>query len=187
MIADGLAQRRFDLFAASVWPTPSRLQEASFTLPLYYSKVYMWVRKENYDIDYTQIRDDVHFRIAVKENDIQHSITQDEFPNNRLVYVPQLSDPTEVLNFIADKKAEATFAEEFLVQQLPSEVRSKLIALYPNNPIRQYGNAFILGKDEYKLKEILDKAIRSYLETGWITGLIDKYTGSPDTFSFSKG
>lgn len=186
VIVDGLAQQRFDLFAASVWPTPSRLQEASFTIPLYYSNVYMWVRKENCNIDYTQIREDVHFRIAVKENDIQHSIAQDEFPNNRLVYVPQLSDPTEVLNFIAETKAEATFAEKYLVQQLPSEVRSKLIALHPNNPIRQYGNAFILGKNEHKLKEMLDKAIQSYLESGWITELINKYTGSPDTFPVSK-
>lgn len=182
VIVDGLTQQRFDIFAATVWPTPARLQAASFTIPLYYSNVHMWVRKESAHFDYPQIRGNSRFSIAVKENDISHAIAQEEFPNRRLVYVPQLSDPIELLNWVIDGKAEATFAEEYLVKQLPNQLRSQLIELETNNPIRQYGNSFMVGKGEYEFKKVLDKTIRSYLESGWITKLIKKYTGSADTF-----
>lgn len=186
VIVDGLAERRFDIFAAAVWPTPARLRSATFTIPLYSSNAHVWVRRENIHTDYKQIRNNTGFRIAVKENDISHAIAQEEFPNNRLVYVPQLSDPIELLHWVIEGKAEATFAEEYLVEQLPNDTRADLVALEPDKPIRQYGNAFMLGKGEHELKIIFDKAIRSYLDSGWITELIKKYTGSADTFPVTR-
>ncbi len=94
VIIDGLNEKRFDVFGSTVWPTPERKTQATFSKSIYTSKVFAWV-KEN------SILENNNQRIVIKENDISDSIAKSDFPNNRLVYVPQLADPMELLNFVA--------------------------------------------------------------------------------------
>jgi len=43
-IAEGFSTDRYDAFCATVWPTAERSRVASFTVPLYYSPVGIFVR-----------------------------------------------------------------------------------------------------------------------------------------------
>ncbi len=174
VIVDGLKAGRFDIFASTVWPTPERLEEAEFSIPLYMSKVFGWVKE---DIDPSS----PNVRIAIKENDISDSIAIVDFPNARLVRVPQLSSPEELLKFVADDKADLTFVEPYLAEQFNKASEVKLRKL-SDQPIREFGNTFMIKKDGPEFRALIDKEIQDLIDSGFVRNLIEKYTGSPRTF-----
>jgi tRNA-dependent cyclodipeptide synthase len=175
VIVDGLKAGRFDVFASTAWPTPERLKEADFSTPLYMSKVFAWV-KEDIDPNNSSIR------IAIKGGDISDSIATSDFPNARLVRVPQLADPSELLKFVAEDKADLTFAEPYLVEQFNKISNVKLRKL-SDQPIREFGNTFMIRKNDTEFKNLLDKDIQDLIDLGFVKTLIEKYTGNGDTFS----
>ena len=182
VIIRGLEERRFDIFASAVWPTPERIGSANFSIPIYHSDVYLWTREDEAIKTYLEVSQSSSFRLAVKENDISHSITMEEFPDARLIYVPQLADPKELLGFVANDKADGTFAEPYLVHEFNTASSRKLIPISFGEPIRRYGNTFMIRQGESDLKSLLDVSITNYLRSGYVGQLIKKYTGAENTF-----
>ena len=180
VIIDGLDNKRFDIFGSTVWPTPERKPKADFSVSLYKSPTFVWVRSDYGKTD-DEIRSDENARVAVKENDISDSIAKSDFPNNRQVRVPQLSDTTDVLKFVAEGRADFTFVEPYLAEHFNKTSSVKLVAT-SENPIRIYENTIILKRGETKLKELLDKELMLLKQNGTIARLIKKYTGAENTF-----
>lgn len=183
VIIDGLDQDRFDLFGSTVWPTPERKSEANFSDFVYKSKVFTFIRSDNKKT-WEQINKNLNSRVAIKENDITDHISKTDFPNHRKVRVPQLSDATEVLKFVAEDNADFTFVEPYLAEYFNNISTVKLVKI-SENPIRVYDNAFIFKKGERRLKNLIDKELEIMKENGYIKSLILKYTGSEDTFTTS--
>jgi tRNA-dependent cyclodipeptide synthase len=180
VIIDGLNNNRFDIFGSTVWPTPERKQKADFSISLYKSETFIWVRSDYGKTD-DDIRNDENARVAVKENDISDSIAKSDFPNNHKVRVPQLSDTTEILKFVTEGRADFTFAESYLVECFNKTSPIKLVST-SKNPIRIYENTIIFKQGESKLKELLNKELILLKENGTIARLIKKYTGEENTF-----
>jgi len=180
VIIDGLNSKRFDIFGSTVWPTPERKTKADFSISLYKSPVFTWVREDYVKTD-EEIRKDEHARVAVKENDITDSIATVDFPHTRQVKVPQLANATEVLRLVAEDRADLTFVEPYLAEYYTSQSKVKLVPT-STTPIRIYENTFIIKRDEKRLKELLDKELLLLKENGTVKRLIKKYTGSEKTF-----
>lgn len=166
VITEGLDANRFELFASTVWPTAERMSSALFSIPVDYSFVYMWAAKDaipkrNYaDL----LTGSIPIRIAVKENDISHSIAKEDFPEANLAYVPQLADPIEVLTAVATGLADVSFAEAALVHEFTRRTGMKLVMVDTIRPIRCYPNCFMMKRGEHALKRALDNAIARYLQ-----------------------
>ncbi len=156
VIIEGLESNRFDIFGSTVWPTPERLESASFSESLYTSEVFEWVRP-----DFILDKNDLNTRVVVKEGDISHSITLTDYPNNRLVYVPQLTDPRELLTFVATNRGDVTFAEPSLVNLFNETSEIKLIRA-SDTPIRTYGNTFIFKKDDVSLRDVFNQELEMF-------------------------
>lgn len=180
VIIDGLNDNRFDIFGSTVWPTPERKSKAEFSVSLYKSPTFVWVRADYRKTD-DEMRNDVTIRVAVKENDITDSIARSDFPNNRQVRVPQLADTTELLRLVAENRADFTFVEPYLAEHFNRTSPIKLVKT-SEKPIRIYENTFILKRGEMRLKRLLDRELRILKKNGTIRGLIKKYTGSEGTF-----
>lgn len=187
VIVDGLNQGRFDVFCSAVWPTPERQDQAAFSMSLYDSPVYLWVRADEDKTKFDNIIDNRFFRIAVKENDISFSIANADFPNARQVRVPQLLDPIGLLEFVADDRADATFAEPYLVKLFNQKSKIKLAAIN-QDPVRIYSNTFMFRKGDIEFKKILDAKIFELVKTGFVEELIEKYVGQPEAaFAIENG
>jgi tRNA-dependent cyclodipeptide synthase len=180
VIVDGLNNNRFDLFGSAVWPTPERLAQADFSNSLYKSNVFAWMRPD-FNKTNDDIKSDLTIRVAVKENDISDSIATADFSNNRQVKVPQLSDTMELLQFVADDRADFTFVEPYIAEQFNKESDSKLIQSSVES-IRVYDNSFMIKKGEQKFIDLINRELAILEESGIIEKLIKKYTGSDDTY-----
>jgi cyclo(L-tyrosyl-L-tyrosyl) synthase len=180
VIIDGLDSDRFDIFGSTVWPTPERKQKAAFSTALYKSPVFAWVRSD-YGKTEDEIRDGRNVRVAVKENDITDSIANADFPENRKVRVPQLSDTADVLKFVAEDRADFTFVEPYLAKHFNATSPIQLIAL-SKNPCRIYDNAFIMKQGGTRLRTLLNQELEFLKQDGSITRLVEKYTGTEGEF-----
>ena len=180
VVTDGLSENRFDLFGSTVWPTPERKEKANFSLSLYESQVFTWVR-EGFNKSEEEIRADPTIRVAVKENDISDSIAQASFPNNRQVKVPQLSHTTDLLKFVVEDRADLTLVEPYIAEYFNKSSEIKVVKA-SDNPIRTYENCFIFKKGEIRFKELIDRELEEMKRNGFVRELIKKYTGSIKTF-----
>jgi tRNA-dependent cyclodipeptide synthase len=173
VIIDGLSHGRFDFFGSVVWPTPERKEKADMSRALYESDVYLWVREDQKEI-YDAKRKSGELRIAIKENDISHSIALADFPDARCVYVPQLTDTVELLQFVADDKADMTFVEPYLAEVF-NRTSSVPLVHATDVPVRRYENVFVFLKTDTRLRELFDKEIAELEANGTIDSLLKKY------------
>lgn len=150
VVTEGLQKNRFDVFASPLWEIPERTGEVVFSEPLYDSEVFIWKRK---DEEITS-----ESRIVVKEDDVQHSLAKSEYPNNRYVYVPQLSDTDEMLSFVAQGKGEITFAEQATFNLLSTDEQASLEKLSPE-PLRIFNNSFAFNVNSKELLKIFNTEI----------------------------
>lgn len=180
VIVDGLNNNRFDLFGSAVWPTPERQVQADFSQSLYKSNVFAWIRPD-FNKTNSEIKSDSNIRVAIKENDISDSIACADFPNNRQVKVPQLSDTLELLQFVADDRADFTFVEPYIAEQFNKDSNINLVQL-STEPVRVYDNCFMIKKSENRLVDLMNEELAILEENGTIKNLIKKYTGSEETY-----
>lgn len=175
VIVDGLREGRFDVFGSTVWPTEERKAEADFSISLYGSPVFAWTRPD-FVSSMEELRERSSARVAVKEGDIQDSTAKAELPNLRVVRVPQLSDVLEVLRFVADERADVTFAEPYLLDRFKKEEGGILVSV-TDTPVRIFENAFMFRKGESELKQLFDEEVSGLIESGEIRELLAKYAG----------
>ena len=178
VIIDGLNSNRFDIFGSTVWPTPERKEQASFSISLYESSVYAWTGENK------KISNISSSRIVVKENDISYSIALADYHDARLVHVPQLAKPIELLDFVATDRGDVTFVEEYLARYFNKNSDRKVVKV-SEKLIREYENTFLFKKDDLSLRDLFDSEIEIMKKSGFILGLIKKYTGSENTFKIN--
>ncbi len=155
---------------------------ATFSNSLFKSPVFTYVRLDDRRKE-TELRDDKNARVVIMENDITDSIAKVDFPHNRRVKVPQLSSNIERAHFVADGRGDFTFMEQYLGEFFNANYKTKLTTA-SKNPIRIYENTFMFKQDEKRLKDLMDKELGSLKKDGTITKLVEKCTGSVDSFIF---
>lgn len=180
VVIDGLDNNRFDIFGSTIWPISERKPRADFSISLYKSPAFVWIRPDYNKTD-EDIKNDKNARVAVKENDITDSIANADFPNNRRVWIPQLAEIAELLKFVAEDNADFTFVEPCIAEYFNKTSPVKLVKT-SEDPIRIYDNTFILKRGETTLKELLDRELEIMKKNGKIKQLIEKYTSSEHTF-----
>lgn len=184
VVEDGLEDYRFDIFATTVWPTEKRKLKADFSIPIYHSNVYVYGRENNDNLKTVEdLKNNPHSRIAITEGDIQDDIARSDFPNTRRIRIPQLADTKELLRFVVENKADATFVEPYLAEFFNSQSDLKVISL-SKNPIRYYEDTLMMRKGEDEFKDLINKEISIIKENGKIQELIEKYTGDKNTYLF---
>lgn len=149
VIQDGLNSGRIDIFASPVWPTLERKEELTFSNSLFESEVYIYISEEN------QFESLENKSVVVKQKDISESLANEFFSDNRKVFVPQLSEPIEILSSIVEMKGDFTFAEESLANIYNENNKVKVVK-FTEKPIKIYDNCFALGKNNQELKEKID-------------------------------
>ncbi len=173
VITKGLQEGRFDIFCSTVWPTPEREQEASFSTSLYESLVHIWANADSPYTNNKPLEDNLLLRIATKEGDISDSIAIADFPLARQVRVPQLADPETLLEFLVEDKADITFVESSLAALFNKRWNTKVVQI-TTSPIRTYGNCFMLRKNGYLALQ-MNKVLEEMKSEGAIKAIIQKY------------
>ncbi|MGE4350715.1 MAG: substrate-binding periplasmic protein [Bdellovibrionales bacterium] len=176
VIAEGFETGRYDLFCNTVWPIPTRAQQAVFSVPLYYSPVGIFVRDDDvrFDRNYQKLNAP-DYVMAVRDGDISDSITKTLLPKAKTVSVPELSGIDQPLLEVSTKKADAIITEPLHIYEFNKTSPVKLRNITRDEPVKYFPNTYMMGKSEFQLKQMLDVTIQELISEGYMDELLDKY------------
>lgn len=180
---EGIESNRYDIVPCAIWPNSDRAQHADFTIPLFYSGIGVYVRNDdNRFINNLQLINSSEISIATIDGEMAESIAKTDFPNAKTIQLPQLSQISNMLLNVQNKKADVSFVELYFAHEFLKNNPNTIKNIVPNNPIRIFPNTILLKAGEYKLKSMLNIALEQLINLGIIDKLIDKYEPEPGTF-----
>ena len=180
---EGLKAGRYDMVGSPVWPSAQRATQADFTMPITYSVISVYARANDarFDTSYDAINA-TGVRISVVDGELAQTIAQNQFPNAKVVSLPQLSDISQSLLNVSTGKADVAFVEPYIADAFLKSNPGSIKNVQPSNPLRVNGNSMIVGQDQAAFKALLNTALEEELNSGFIDGLVTKYQTSPNSF-----
>ncbi len=152
-----------------------------YTKPFYYAGVFLYGRatetrfKNLSDFD----KEDVKF-VGI-DGDLGVELAQLNFSHAKLVSLPSITDPRQMLMDIATNKSDVTITDPAAAESFMKAQPSKIKLLF-EKPVAIYGAGFGVAKGEQELLNTLNAAVEAARNTGAIEPLLDKYDPSGKLF-----
>ena len=175
-IAAGFETDRYDAFCNTVWPTPERTRGASFTIPLYYSPVDVFVRADDHRFDDNPLKlNDPAYIFSVKDGDVSDSFAKQVFPKAKTTSIPDMANTSQLLEDVAHNKADAAINSPELLYQFLDKNPGTLRDLTPDHPINAAPNTIMIKPNQYQFKMMLDVTLQGLLNSGFVDAELQKY------------
>lgn len=181
---EGLQANRYDI-VPGIWQNSARSKLVDFSDPLYYTAFDVYVRTG--DARFTDNLDAINqpgVKIAAIDGQSEDAIAKSQFPKASEVSHPDISDPSVILEDVASKKADLTFAEPVAAAAYIKNNPGVLQNVSVGKPLRTYGYTMIFKQDQPDFKLMLDTAISEVLNSGFVDGVLDK--SDPSLYRVAK-
>ncbi len=184
MIA-GLQTGRYDMMASPVWPNSSRAREATFSDPVYYSAIGVWVRENetrfSSDAAWASLNDP-KVRIAAIDGSTGETIALTQFPSATLATYPELTSEGQHFLDVNSGKVDVFFEETakglIYVENNPGQVKN----VAATQPVKVFANVFMLPAKEYRLQQAINTALEEVQNSGFVDRMLAKYEPAPNSY-----
>lgn len=172
---EGLRSGRYDALCVGFWRLAAEGKYLYYTLPFAYSLNEILVRADDtrFDGGLAAINDP-KVRIVSVDGMEASRIARRDFPRAQLLELPNLQGDSDMMEAVANNKADVTFIEAATSDRYSATNPNKLKKLKLPTPIRIYQNTFALPQDE-RLKAMLDTALNNLIEDGGMDAILDRY------------
>lgn len=179
---EGLTAGRYDMIGSPVWPNSSRAKNVDFTIPLNYSAVGIYTRSgDNRFFDIKKINNS-DVTIATIDGEMSSFIARANFPNAKVISLPQDAQVSQLLLNVTTKKADVTFVEAAIAEEFLANNPGSVQNIVPRDPIRSFGNTMLLPKNQDGFESMINSALEELFNSGTVDVLIDKYEKYPGSF-----
>ena len=180
---EGFKTGRYDAFCSGVWEMPGRTREALFTIPWNYGASYTFVRADDTRFDDSlDAINDPNVKIAQLDGEAGQIIADENYPKAGRYLLPPLNDISHVLEAVATRKADVAFLQigsgRGYLKSNPGKlkiIRKAAARAFPAPLIA-------LRHGDYDLKYILDAAMRTLQENGFVERVLRKYDPDLDSY-----
>ncbi|MCX7176039.1 MAG: ABC transporter substrate-binding protein [Proteobacteria bacterium] len=184
MIA-GLQTKRYDMIASPVWPNSNRAKQATFSSPVYYSGIGIWVRQDESrfppDGGWASLNEP-EIKLGVIDGSTGEKIAQTQFPRAKIVSYPQSAGEGQLFLDVTTGKVDAFFEEPakglLYVKNNPGKIKN----IAADKPVKVFSNVFLLPAGDFRMKEMIDTALDEVLNSGFVERTIHKYEPAPNAY-----
>ncbi|OQX18215.1 MAG: hypothetical protein BWK76_08185 [Desulfobulbaceae bacterium A2] len=184
MIA-GLQTKRYDMIASPVWPNSNRAKQATFSTPVYYSAIGIWVRQNedrfSPEGSWANINQP-EIKIGVFDGSTGEKIAQTQFPHAKVVSYPESAGEGQIFLDVASSKVDIFFEEPAkglrYVKNNPGQVKN----IATEHPVKVFSNVFLLPAGDFRLKEMIDTALAEVENSGFVERAIRKHEPAPNAY-----
>lgn len=171
---EGLNTNRYDILGTQMWPNEAREKVAVFSVAPMDSVLYPYVRKGDTRFsDNLSILNSSEYSISAVDGELAVFIAAEDYPNARLVSLPQLSSYSEVFLSVVQRKADVSFNEPSAASDFLKS-NPDTIERVGDNPVRSFGNSFAFKKDSTLVTE-WNNAIKELIRNGEVSRILNKY------------
>ncbi len=180
----GLNNGRYDIIASPVSITGPRSRSADFTIPLYYSPVWAWVRSDNdsFDDKSWPAIDKPSSTLCVMDGEQTEAIAKFYFPSAKRLSIPQNSDFSLLMQNVVTGKADLTFAEPLSVYEFMEQNPNSLRQIKGDEPLTLVPNVMMIKRGESEFKSMVDNILGEMFLGGIIDKAIDRYEKYPNSY-----
>ncbi|EKD75924.1 MAG: extracellular solute-binding protein family 3 [uncultured bacterium] len=179
---EGLTAGRYDIIVTDLWPNAARAKNIDFTIPLYYSTIGVYTRPtENRFADLTSINSP-DITVAIIDGEMSAFIAQANFPQAKVISLPQDTPVSQLLLNVTTNKADVTFAQPAIAEEFLANNPGSVKNISKDNPIRSFGNTMGVPKNQAGFTSMLNSALEELLNNGKIDQLINQYEKYPGSF-----
>lgn len=191
---EGLEGDRYDIVGSPVWANYTRGKLTTLSKPVYYSGIGIYVRKNDnrFPNDWAvggvtqrnKLLNNPDIRIATIDGETGDLIAQTQFPQAKRVALPQNAEISQLFLNVANSKADVLFAEPFFAYEYLRNNPGTVKNIAEQTPIRVLGNCYMMKKNEWQLKQMIDTAIEDMLNSGTIDTILanPNYEKAPSLF-----
>lgn len=180
---EGLNNDRYDLVGSPVWANPKRGKLTALSIPVYYSGIGVYVRtnENRFDKNFNKINSK-EVKVGTIDGETSDLITDNDFPNATKQSSPENTDISQKFLDLDKKSCDVVFAEPYFAYEYSKNNPGKIKNIAVENPIRLFGNVYMMKAGEWQLKQMLDVAIQDLINSGYVDKAIAKYEPDPNLF-----
>lgn len=179
---EGFHTNRIDSYCTPIFTLPSYAKATDFTQNVGFEPIHIFVRQDDtrFDGDISKINDP-SVLISAMDGEVSQKVADQMFPKAGRTSVPSNSDTTLLAMNVVTKKADILITNLMLGRKFMKANPGKLKFLTAE-PIQKFSFAFPVPLGNYRLKRMLDIALQSLHDNGFVDALADKYYESRDEF-----
>lgn len=171
---EGLNTNRYDILGTQMWPNEAREKVAVFSIAPMDSVLYPYVKKGDTRFSNNlSALNSSEYKISTVDGELAVFIAQEDYPQAKLVTLPQLSSYAEVFLNIVQGKADVSFNEPSAASDFLKS-NPNTIERVGDNPVRAFGNSFAFKKGNSFVGE-WNTAIQELINSGEINSILNKY------------
>jgi len=177
---EGLNTNRYDALCASIWNITSRAGLMEHSIPYLYTPVGAYVRADDSRFDKgLSAVNEPGMIVAGVDGSGETLLAAKAFPKAKQVTLPQFSSFPDLFLNVQSKKADMTFTNLPIFQDYQAKNPGKLKMA---GLLTVMGNSFAFRQGETGLKNMFDTALMTYVDSGELDTIIDKWEKSPHSF-----
>ena len=181
---EGLQTNRYDMVATPVWTNANRARQVDFSKSLYYSPIFIYVKKGDRRFSGQNAFDQLtsgKYSIATVDGETAEIIAREDYPSAKKVSLPQLSDLSQLLLTVSTGKADVTFMEPASAAPFIGHNAGVIEMVKTDRPIRIFPNCWMFKRNQMEFKDMLDTALEQLINSGAVDKIIRKNEPAPNT------
>lgn len=189
---EGLEGDRYDIVGSPVWANYARGRLTTLSKPVFYSGIGIYVRRDDkrFPDDWASgtiaqrnnLLNRADIKISTIDGETGDLIARTQFPKAQRIPLPQNAEIPQLFLEVANNKADVLFAEPYFAHEYLKNNPGKIRNIAEKTPIRVLGNCFMMKKNEWQLKQLVDVATEDLQNSGTIDEIVERYEKAPGQF-----
>ena len=174
-VVPDLESGKYDMLCSGFWVHPNVGKYVLFSRPFMYQPVFVVARADDARFKSSMNLDDAALTMVALDGDNPINIAAADFPHTRISALPNMTDFSQVLLDVADKKADFTIVDAYTFGAYDAKNKGKLRIVDMAHPIRVYPVSFAFAGDDVLFRDAVNAALDELILDGHINRILDKY------------
>ena len=167
---------RIDVACSTLWNDPGRGRLVAFTDPVFYTVLHAYVKEgSSFNFQSVEEMNNPDIRISVQDGDFTHHLAKRLFPKAQHIAISSTNAWNDVLTQVTLGKADVVVISNSSIVGFNQNNDIKLTRVELDEPVTVYGNSFAVSIHETALKEVLNTAVRTLIQTGEIADITEEF------------
>lgn len=183
-VAADLRAGKYDMLCSGFWVHANMGKYVLFSRPFFYQPVFVVGRKDD-----TRLGDasaaslnTPDLSMVGLEGDNPIEIAHTDFPQAKVIELPGMTDFSQVLVNVADKKADFTIVDAVTFGNYDEHNPGRLTIVNPEKPLRTYPVAYAFGSEDSQFRDAVNYAIEELILDGTVDRIFDRYDRLPYSY-----
>ncbi len=182
-MVQGLETGRYDIVATPIWPNSARVRVADFTRPLYFSPVFAYAKKGSplLRLSKLDLLNSPKYTIASIDGATPEVIAREDFPDAKLLSLPQQCEISQLVLTVSTGKADATFVEPAVVSLYEKQNPGIIERIPSATPVRVFPDCWAIQRGQMEFKSMINNALDQLINSGTLDRIVAKHEPAPET------